>query len=151
MFVIFIDPGTCKPIIKVFEIIAPSQGQEAASIKAAIKETFKMHALESAISKIIFLSSEGTSVNCGKISGLIKLFQDEFFWISFIWCFSHLKLVLKDALKEYMEPEETLLHYLYYLYIKSSKKHNELKNIATKKYCNLLKDQYQNTNSALRQ
>ena len=77
--------------------------------------------LEPALEKIVFLSSDGASVNCGKNSGFIKLFYP---WIYIMWCFSHrLELALKDALKEYMKPVDTTLTYLYYLYTKSSKKH----------------------------
>ena len=42
--------------------------------------------------------------------------------------FSHqLELALKNALKEFIEPEDTSLMHLFYLYKKSSKKHQELK------------------------
>ena len=56
--------------------------------------------------------------------------QEDFPWISFIWCFSHqLELALKDALKEFIEPVDTSLMHLFYLYKKSSKKHRELNNL----------------------
>ena len=58
---------------------------------------------------------------CEKI-WLYQLLYDKYFCISLIWCFSNLKLVLKDGLRDYMEPAETLLHYRYYLYAKSAKK-----------------------------
>ena len=48
---------------------------------------------------------------------------------SLFWCFSHrLELALKDALKEFIEPVDTSLMHLFYLYKKLSKKHQELKN-----------------------
>ena len=79
--------------------------------------------------KIVFLSSDRASVNCGN-SGLIKLFQEDYPSISFIWCFSHeLELAIKDALKEYMELVDTMLTQLYYLYSKSSRKHHKLQNL----------------------
>ena len=66
---------------------------------------------------MVFLKSIGASVNSGKNSGLIKLFQEELPWLSFIWCFSHrLELALKDALNEFMEPIETSLMHLFYWY-----------------------------------
>ena len=84
---------------------------------------------EFVLSKIVFLSSDGASVNSGKDSELIRLLQEDFPWISFIWCFSHwLELALKDALKEFIEPVDTSLIHSFYLYKKSSKKHQELKN-----------------------
>ena len=59
----------------------------------------------------------------------IRLLEEDFPWISFLWCFSHrLELALKDALKEFIEPVDTSLMHLFYLYKKSSKKHQELKN-----------------------
>ena len=62
---------------------------------------------ESVLSKIVFLFSDGASVN-GKDSGLIRLLQEDFPWISFIWCFTHrLELALKDALKEFIKPVDT--------------------------------------------
>ena len=90
---------------------------------------FKKHFLESALKKIVFLSSDA-SVNCGKNSGLIRLFKEDYPWMCFVWCFSHrLELALKDALKDFMEPVDTTLRHLYYLHTKSSKKHRELKNL----------------------
>ena len=37
------------------------------------------------------------------------------------------ELALKDGLKEFLEPVETALSHLYYLYTKSTKKYGELK------------------------
>ena len=93
-------------------------------------DSFKENSLELVLEKIDFLSSDGASVNCGKNSGVIKSLEEEYSWISFIWCFSHtLELTLKDALKQYMEPVDKMLTHLHYLYTKSSKKHCELKNL----------------------
>ena len=56
--------------------------------------------------------------------------QEDFPWISFIWCFSHrLELALKHALKEFNEPVDTSLIHLFYLHKKSSKTHRELENL----------------------
>ena len=69
-------------------------------------------------------------MNCRKHSGLIKLFQDDYPRVSFVWCFSHrVELALKDVVKEVLEPVNTSLCDLNYLYAKSSKKHRELKNL----------------------
>ena len=79
---------------------------------------------------MVFLGSDGALVNSGKNSGLIKLFQEELLWLSFIWCFSHwLELALKDAFNDYIEPVETSLMHLFYSYKQSSKKHRVLKNL----------------------
>ena len=130
LYVIFVDPETFKPTIKFLEVVTPSDSQDAPGLKDAITATFKKHSLESVLKKMVFLGSDGASVNSGKNSGLIKLFQEELPWLSFIWCFSHrLELALKVALSDYMEPVETSLMHLFYLYKQSSKKHRELKNL----------------------
>ena len=60
---------------------------------------------------------------------LIKLLKQDFPRISFILCFSHqVELALNDALKELIEPVDTSLMHLFYLYKKSSKKHRQLNN-----------------------
>lgn len=128
IFVIFVDPETNLPVMKFFEVAAPENSQDAVGLKDSIISAFKRHDLESVIKKMVFLSSDGASVNSGSKSGLIRLFQETYPWVSFIWCFSHrLELAIKDALKEFLEPVEASLLHLYYLYTKSSKKHRELK------------------------
>ena len=80
--------------------------------------------------KIVFLASDGASVNTGMKNGLISLVRRVFHWVGFICCFAHrLELALKDALKEWMDPITTYLQNLYYLYEKSSKKLRELKKL----------------------
>ena len=78
IYIIFVDPETSKPTIKFFEVVAPSESQDAPGLKRAITDSFKAHSLESALEKMVFLGSDGASVNSGKNSGLIKLFQEEF-------------------------------------------------------------------------
>ena len=86
--------------------------------------------LDFVIERMTFFSSEGASASGGSKPGLIRLFQKNYLWISFIWCFSHrLELAIKDALKEFLEPVETALRHLYYLYTKSTKKYGELKSL----------------------
>ena len=85
----------------------------------------------------MFLSSDGASVNSGKKLGIIALFKETHAWISFIWCFSHrLELAIEKALEKFTEPVEETLRHWYYLYKKSLKKHQELKNLYQ-----ILKDQ----------
>ena len=66
LFVVFTDPETCLPTMKFFHIVAPSDSQDAPGLKQAITDTFKKHFLESALQKIVFLSSDGAAVNCRK-------------------------------------------------------------------------------------
>ena len=146
LYVIFTDPETFKPTLTFFEVIAPQDSQDAAGLKQSIIDAFSKHSLEHLLEKIVFLSSDGASVNCGNNSGLIKLFQEDYEWISFIWCFSHrLELAIKDALKEFIEPVEESLRHLFYLYTKSSKKFRELKNLY-----HILQDQFDMCGSGIK-
>ena len=130
VYVAFADPETGKRTLEFLEVVAPSESQDAPGPTKAIIDTFKKNSLESVIEKIVFLSSDGALVNCGKHSGLIKLFQEDHPLVSFVWCFSHrLELLLKDVVKEVLEPVNTSLCDLYYFKAKSSKKHRELKNL----------------------
>ena len=123
VYAAFADTGTGKPTLAFLEVVTPSEGRDAPGLKKIIIDPFKRNSLESVIEKIIFCLSGNVLVNFGKHSGLIKLFQEDYPWISFVWCFSHrYDLALKDVVKEVLEPVETSLCDLYYLYAKSSKK-----------------------------
>ena len=81
--VIFTYPETHLPVLKFCHITASSVSQDAPGTKQAVTDSFKDDLLESDLEKILFLSSDGASVNCGKNSGVIKLFQEDYsdFWI----------------------------------------------------------------------
>ena len=70
--------------MKFFEAVAPADSQDAPGLKKAIFATFHQNSLESVLSKTVFLSSDGASVNSGNDSGLIRLLQEDFPWIFFI-------------------------------------------------------------------
>ena len=78
LYVIFKDPETFKPTMKFLEVVAPADSQDTAGLKNAIFSIFHKHSLESVLSKIVFLSSDGASVNSCKDSGLIRLLQEDF-------------------------------------------------------------------------
>ena len=79
--------------------------------------------------KIIFLSSDGASVNSGDKSDLISLHEDQE-WVMFIWCFSHhLELALKDGLKMYTSPVDKSLMHHFFMNKNSYKKHRKLNNL----------------------
>ena len=82
-------PETGKPTPAFLEVVAPSESIDAPELKKAIIDTFKRNSLEPVIEKIFCLLSDGALVNCGKHSGLIKLFQENYLWVLFVWCFSH--------------------------------------------------------------
>ena len=62
---------------------SPKDSQDAPGLKQCIFDTFKEHKVGDLIPKIVFLLSDGASVNGGKHSGLIQLIQEEFPWVSF--------------------------------------------------------------------
>ena len=104
--------------------------QDATKIFDAMIAAFQKHNLSSLLQKIIFLPSDGASVNSGHNSGLILCFHKDREWVTFIWYFSnHLELALKDGFKMYTSPVDEPLIHLFYLYKNSSKKHKELKNL----------------------
>ena len=121
------DLDTYSPLMKYFTVVVPTS-QDATDIKEAIENSFEQRGLTEIIEKIVFIDPDGASVNSRKDSGLVKLFQDNFPNVSFVWCFSHrVERSLYDALKGYMDPIDTSLMHLYYLYENSSKKTRELK------------------------
>ena len=100
LYVMFADPDTYKPTLPYFEVIDMDDfGQIALGMMAAIKHSFKENKLTELWDKLIYLSADGSSVNCWKDSGPIAQFQKEHEWVLFVWCFRHqLELALKDAL-----------------------------------------------------
>ena len=139
VYVMLVDPDTFVPTLSFFEVLKLETSQDAVGVHGAIKDAFRKAGLEEVLERLVFLSSDGASVNSGKKSGIIALFKETHAWISFIWCFKHrLELAIEKALKKFTEPVEEPLRDLYYLYKKSSKKHRELKNLYQ-----ILKDQFE--------
>ena len=127
IYVLFADSETFHPTISFFSLRDPPS-QDAEGIFSGIKKAFTDEGLEHLLRNIVFLASDGTSVNFGIKKGLISLIRKETPWVGFVWCFAHhLELALKQALKEWFEPSTTRLTNLYYLHEKSSKKLRELK------------------------
>ena len=99
-FFFVVDPDNIEPTLTFFESLGLESSQDANGILDVIKVAFEKFNLSSLLDKLIFLSSDGVSVNSGKKSGLISLFREQNEWITFIWCFSHqLELALKDSLR----------------------------------------------------
>ena len=103
--VAYCNPKSFESCIKYFHLTSPKDSQDAPGLKQCIFDAFKEYKLGDLIPKIVFLSSDGASVNSGKHSGLIRLIRDKFPSVSLIWCFSHrLELALKDSLKSFIDP-----------------------------------------------
>ena len=134
LYIMFVDPDTLEPKLAFLECLGLESSQDVVGVLDAIKAAFEKYNLSCVLEKIVFLSSDGASVNSGKKSGLIVLLRQEYEWVSFIWCFSHrLELALKDALKVFIKPVDDSLIHLFYLYKNSSKKHRLKKPIPTHK------------------
>ena len=125
VYVFFVNQDSMQPTLELFGL---DSSQDATGIYDAMNDNFQKQNLSSSIQNIIFLSSDGTSVNSGHNSGLISLLCKDREWVTFMCCFSHLlELALKDGLKVYtVSVDESLMH-LFYLFKKSSKKHREFK------------------------
>ena len=107
--------------MKFLDIAVPENSQDAPGLKEAIISAFTRHRLSSSLKKMVFLSSDGPSVNGGSDAGFIRLFQEDYPWLSLIWCLSHrLELLLKDTLSEFFESIDTSLAHLFYLYTNTS-------------------------------
>ena len=82
------------------------------------------------MAKLIGFGCDGANVNIAA-GGLRGLLEEPMPWIVVVWCLAHrLELALKDALKKtlFTDIDDMLLR-LYYLYEKSPKKCNELKEV----------------------
>ena len=129
IYILFTDSDTLELNLCFFSL-QDLPSQDAHGIFSAIKNAFEEKDLVDLIERIVFLASDGAAVNTGLNNGLIKLFQDEMPWIAFIWCIAHrLELSIKDALETWIQPVNTNLKNLYYMYEKSSKKTRELKEL----------------------
>ena len=130
IYVIYVDPDTDLPVMISFETTAPENCQDAPGLKEVIISAFSRHDLDSALKKMVFLLSNGASVNSRSNFGLIRLLQEDNAWLAFLWCFSHTyELSLKDTLFEFLEPVDTLLTHLFYIYSNSTKQYQELKSL----------------------
>ena len=79
---------------------------------------------------VVFLVSDGTSVNPGSKNSLIKLSTDKVLCAGFGWCYLYrLKWTVKDTLSECINPIATNLQNLHYAYEKSSEKSPKLKEV----------------------
>ena len=85
--------------LRFFKYPGLGDSQDANSIFEAIKKAFGKHDLLPLLDKLVFLSSDRTSVNSGKKSVLISIFREETEWVIYGVSVTCLELTLKDALK----------------------------------------------------
>ena len=86
IYTLFVDPDTFRPKLTFFSLEdAPSQDADG-----LIETAFKKHGLEEVIGKMVFLCSDGASVNSGLIGGVAAKFRNKDLpWLVFVWCISH--------------------------------------------------------------
>ena len=107
----FCDPDTFQPLLK-FLSLKDLPSQDADGIKSAIIAAFNDIYMPELASKVVFVTSDGATVNSGVKSGLAVKFR--------------LELALEDHLEEVIKPVKKCLTNLFYCYEKSSKKLREL-------------------------
>ena len=122
IYIIFVDPNTFELRLTFFSL-EDASSQDADGLIQAIKSAFRNHGLENMMGKLVFLCSDGASVNSGLKKGVtVKLRETNLPWLVFVWCLSHrLELALKDSLSDALSSVKKSLTNLYYLYAKSSK------------------------------
>ena len=123
----FCDPDTFQPLLK-FLSLKDLPSQDVDGIKSAIIAAFNDIYMPELASKVVFVTSDGATVNSGVKSGLAVKFREAgVSWLIFVWCLSHrLELALEDHLEEVIKPVKKCLTNLFYCYEKSSKKLREL-------------------------
>ena len=130
IYIILADPETLEPVL-TFLSLKDLPSQDATGIMSAITSAFADIGLPELREKMVFLASDGASVNSGVKTGLaVKFREPGQEWLLFVWCLSHrLELALKDALADEMKPLKKCLTSLFYLYEKSSKKLRKLRKL----------------------
>ena len=110
-------------------MLLSNQIPDADNIRSAINAAFNDIFMPELASKVVFLASDGASVDSGVKSGVaVKFCEAGVPWLAFVWCLSHrLELVLDDHLEEVMERVKKCLTNLFYCYGNSSKILRELR------------------------
>ena len=98
---------------------------------SAIIEAFNDVQIPFLNDKLIYLASDGATVNSGTKAVLAVKFREAgASWLVFVWCMSHrIELALKDSLGDAMQPIKKSLTALLYCYEKSSKKLRKLRKL----------------------
>ena len=118
----FVEPFEFEPTLS-FIALKDVSSEDADGIKSAIMKAFDDIGMPQLKDRIVFLVSDGASVNSGIKTGLATKFrEDGIDWLVFVWCLSHrLQLALKGSLDDLLTPVKKSLTNLFYLYHKSPK------------------------------
>ena len=139
IYILFVEPFEFEPTF-FFIALKDVPSQDVDGIKSAIMKPFDDIGMPELKNRMVYLASDGASVNSGIKTGLSTKFRDDCIgWLVFVWCLSHrLELALKDSLDNLLTPVKKRLTNLFYLYHKSSKKLRELRKLHT-----VLKEMYE--------
>ena len=97
IYLLYVDTNTFTPQLSFLSLQSPLS-QDAIGIFNAIRNALEEKSLNEIFEKIVFLCSDGASVNSSLKRGLISCFKEQLPWVAFTWCISHrLELALKDA------------------------------------------------------
>ena len=75
-YLVFFESDTFESRLAFFTVAELNSGQNAPGLKLAIEEAFQSNGLE-VMHKVVFIGSDGASVNSGLKSGLIILYKRE--------------------------------------------------------------------------
>ena len=116
IYILFAEPFKFEPILS-FIVLKGIPSQDADGIKSAIMKAFDDIGMPELKDRMVFLASDGASVNSGIKTGLATKFrEDGLDWLVFAWCLSHrLELVLKDSIDDVLTPVKKGLTNLFYL------------------------------------
>ena len=65
VYVAYADPDSFQPCLKFFHLASPKNSQDAHGLKEFILSAFEDHGMRDLIPKMVFLASDGASVNSG--------------------------------------------------------------------------------------
>ena len=116
----FVEPFEFEPTF-FFIALKDVPSQDVDGIKSAIMKPFDDIGMPELKNRMVYLASDGASVNSGIKTGLSTKFRDDCIgWLVFVWCLSHrLELALKDSLDDVLTPAKKSLTNVLYLYHKS--------------------------------
>ena len=109
----FVEPFEFEPTF-FFIALKDVPSQDVDGIKSAIMKPFDDIGMPELKNRMVYLASDGASVNSGIKTGLSTKFRDDCIgWLVFVWCLSHrLELALKDSLDDVLTSVKEKLNQL---------------------------------------
>ena len=89
IYILFVEPFEFEPTLS-FIALKDVSSEDADGIKSAIMKAFDDIGMPELKDRMVFLASDGASVNSGIKTGLATKFrEDGIDWLVFVWCLSH--------------------------------------------------------------